>query len=156
VTSPLHAHETEEDNRLNLQGAVRLSGVRLYYTTTSAGLAHAGSIVGESNSSTIAYDICFDTDISAGTEPCSVRSVKPMPALLSPIMMCPSHLPATVPSTRTKTPVQLIPRYRKYHLHPRRCPSTPRLWEQQVSIFALESEWAETIQTSNRELVDSR
>lgn len=75
----MHANGSDEDVQFDPQGAARFSRVDLYYTTTSAGLARAGTIAGESSYRTITY-VCFDTDISASTEPLSVRSVTPTPA----------------------------------------------------------------------------
>jgi hypothetical protein len=62
------------------QGAARLSRADSHYTAITDRLDRGGSIAGESTYSTIVYNVCFDTDVSASTEPCSVRSVTPIPA----------------------------------------------------------------------------
>jgi hypothetical protein len=96
----------EEDIQFDPQGAARLSRVDSYYATTSAGLARAGSIAGESTYSTIAYDVCFDTDISASTEPRSVRSVTPTPAPSTPYHSAPeptsTQSMSSIPTIRTE------------------------------------------------------
>jgi hypothetical protein len=84
------------------EGAARLSRADSYYTTTSSGLARARSIAGESTYSTIAYDVCFDTEVSASTEPRSVRSVTPMPAPSTPYHSAPE--PPTSPQSMSSIP----------------------------------------------------
>jgi hypothetical protein len=80
----------EEGDQFDPEGAARLSRADSYYTTTSAGLARARSIAGESSYSTIAYNVCSDTEVS--TEPRSVRSVSPTHHRL-PIIVCLNCLP---------------------------------------------------------------
>jgi hypothetical protein len=60
------------------------------------------SIAGESSYSPIAYDVCFDTEVSTSTEPRSVRSVTPTPAPLTSYHSAPE--PPTSPQSMSSIP----------------------------------------------------
>jgi hypothetical protein len=69
----MHTNGSDEEGiQFDPEGAARLSRAYSYYTTNSAGIAHAGSLAGALTYSTIAYDVCFGTEVSTSTEPASL------------------------------------------------------------------------------------